>query len=118
MMKSFICLSLILFPLVYNVEGLKIEPSPWKPIKNVQLGAYVEIGKYAIEEHNKQSKGILKEILAFVKNVQGKEQYDNGLRYALIIAARNSDGVAKNYEAVVFERHVMQDRVLESFKAI
>ncbi|KAF3484560.1 hypothetical protein F2Q69_00056795 [Brassica cretica] len=114
MTRSFICLSLVLLPLVYNVEGLKIEPSPWKPIRNVQLGSYVEIGRFAIEEHNKQSK----EILAFVKNVRGKEQYDNGLRYTLIIATRNSDGVAKNYEAVVFERHVMQDRVLESFKEI
>ncbi|KAG2238155.1 hypothetical protein Bca52824_092621 [Brassica carinata] len=52
MIKYFICLSLILLPLVYNVEGHKIEPSPWKPIRNVQLGYYVEIGRYAIEEHN------------------------------------------------------------------
>ncbi|KAL0738167.1 hypothetical protein Bca4012_014377 [Brassica carinata] len=113
MIKYFICLSLILLPLVYNVEGHKIEPSPWKPIRNVQLGYYVEIGRYAIEEHNTHTK----DILTFVKNVRGKEQYDNGLRYALIIATSN-DGVAQNYEAVVFEKHVNQDRVLESFMEI
>ncbi|KAJ0233006.1 Cystatin domain-containing protein [Hirschfeldia incana] len=114
MIKYFICLSLILLPLFYNVEGLNIEPSPWKPIANVQLGYYVEIGRYAIEEHNTHTM----DILAFMNNVQGKEQYDNGLRYALIIATRNNDGITHNYEAVVFERHVNQDRVLESFNEI
>ncbi|KAJ4868008.1 Cysteine proteinase inhibitor 5 [Raphanus sativus] len=114
MIKYFICFSLILLPLVYNVEGLKIEPSPWKPIKNVTLGYYLEIGRFAINEHNKHTM----DILAFENNVQGKEQYDNGLRYALIIATRNSDHIAHNYEAVVFERHVNQERVLESFNEI
>lgn len=109
-MKSLICLSLILLPLVSVVEGGLI--GGWKQIKD--LSTVEDIGKYAITEHNKQSKGNL----VFVKVVEGKQQVVSGIKYDLIIAAKNGGGVTKKYEAVVVERLWEHFRSLESFKAI
>uniref|UniRef100_A0A1J3H2C1 Cysteine proteinase inhibitor 4 n=1 Tax=Noccaea caerulescens TaxID=107243 RepID=A0A1J3H2C1_NOCCA len=112
MMKSLICLSLILLPLISVVEGGLL--GSWKPIKDVSDKDIVSLAKYAIEEHNRQSKANL----VFEKVVQGKEQVVSGKMYNLTIAAKSYGGATKNYEAVVVERAWENFRDLKSFKAL
>ncbi|KAG7616234.1 Cysteine proteinase inhibitor 4 [Arabidopsis thaliana] len=116
MMKSLICLSLILLPLVSVVEGLGGGGGlgSRKPIKNVSDPDVVAVAKYAIEEHNKESK----EKLVFVKVVEGTTQVVSGTKYDLKIAARDGGGKIKNYEAVVVEKLWLHSKSLESFKAL
>ncbi|KAF3495516.1 hypothetical protein F2Q69_00060102 [Brassica cretica] len=111
MMKSLVCLSLILLPLIAVVEG---NLGGWKKIDNLSDPNVVSLAKYAVDEHNKQSKANL----VFVKIVEGKEQVINGKKYDLKIAAKDGGGVTKNYEAVVVERVWAHYRSLESFKAV
>lgn len=114
MMKSLICLSLILLPLVSVVEGLGGGGlGTRKPIKNVSDPDVVAVAKYAIDEHNKQSK----EHLVFVKVVEGTTQVVSGTKYDLKIAAKDGSGKIKNYEAVVVEKLWLHSKTLESFKA-
>ncbi|XP_010449778.1 PREDICTED: cysteine proteinase inhibitor 4-like [Camelina sativa] len=112
MMKSLICLSLILLPLVSVVESGLLGGA--KPIKDVSDPNVVAIANYAIEEHNKQSK----ENLVFVKVVEGTTQVVSGTKYDLKIAAKNGGGQIKNYEAVVVEKLWLRSKSLESFKAV
>ncbi|KAL1194674.1 Cysteine proteinase inhibitor 4 [Cardamine amara subsp. amara] len=112
MMKTLICVSLILLPLVSVVESGLI--GGWTPIKDVSDPSVTEIGKYAITEHNKQSKANLK----YEKIVKGKTQVVAGTKYDLIIAAKSYGGVTKKYKAVVVERVWEHFRSLESFKAM
>ncbi|CAH2078877.1 unnamed protein product [Thlaspi arvense] len=111
MMKSLICLSLILLPLISVVEG---NLGGWKEIKDISDPNVVALAKYAIDEHNKESKANL----VYVKIVKGKEQVVSGKKYDLTIAAKNGGGATKNYEAVVVERVWEHYRSLESFKAL
>ncbi|KAF8082951.1 hypothetical protein N665_0799s0009 [Sinapis alba] len=111
MMKSLICLSLILLPLIAVVEG---NLGGWKEIKNLSDPNVVSLAKYAVDEHNKQSKANL----VFVKIVQGKEQVVSGKKYSLRIAAKDGGGEIKNYEAVVVVKAWIRQRSLESFKAV
>lgn len=116
-MKSLICLSLILLPLISVVEGGLLGGGGLgsaKPIKNLSDPDVVAIAKYAIDEHNKQSK----ENLVFVKIVEGTTQVVSGTKYVLKIAAKNGSGKTKNYEAVVVEKLWLHYKNLESFKAL
>ncbi|CAN8274906.1 unnamed protein product [Cochlearia groenlandica] len=115
MMKSFICLSLLIFfPLIAVVESGRL--GGWKQIKDVTDSTVVEIGKYAVEEHNKETKSNL----VFDKVVRGKEKVVSGKMYDLVIAAKSGGGggggYSKSYEAVVVERVWEKFRKLESFK--
>lgn len=112
MMKSLICLSLVLLPLISVAEGALL--GGWKPIKDVSDPNVVEIAKYAISEHNKVSKPNL----VYEKVVHGKEQVVSGKKYDLTIAAKNGGGGSKNYEAVVWDKPWEKFRKLESFKAV
>ncbi|EOA17680.1 hypothetical protein CARUB_v10006049mg [Capsella rubella] len=116
MMKSLICLSLVLLPLVSVVEG-GLGGGGYgsqKPIKNLSDPNVVAVAKYAIAEHNKQSK----ESLVFVKVVEGTTQVVAGTKYDLKIAAKNGAGKVLNYEAVVVEKLWLHSKTLESFKAV
>ncbi|VVA93420.1 unnamed protein product [Arabis nemorensis] len=112
MMKSLICLSLVLLPLISVVEGGLL--GGWKPIKDVSDPNVVEIAEFAISEHNKVSKPGL----VYEKVVQGKQQVVAGTKYDLVIAAKNGGGRSKNYEAVVWDKPYEKFRKLESFKAV
>ncbi|KFK26534.1 hypothetical protein AALP_AA8G261400 [Arabis alpina] len=113
MMKSLICLSLVLLPLIsVVVEGGLL--GGWKPIKDVSDPNVVDIAKYAISEHNKVSKPGL----VYEKVVQGKQQVVAGTKYSLVIAAKSRGGGSKNYEAVVWDKPYEKFRKLESFKAV
>ncbi|XP_010440146.1 PREDICTED: cysteine proteinase inhibitor 4-like [Camelina sativa] len=117
MMKSLICISLILIPLVSVVEGGRLGGGygSQKPIKNLSDPNVIAIAKYAIGEHNKQSK----ENLVFVKVVEGTTQVVSGTKYNLKIAAKSGGGgKIQNYEAVVVEKLWLHSKSLESFKAV
>ncbi|CAH8360793.1 unnamed protein product [Eruca vesicaria subsp. sativa] len=94
MIKTLICLSLILLPLISAEGGIV---SVWKTVD--ALAPEIElIARFAVDEHNKQSK----EVLEFVKVVQAKVQTVVDTIYNLIIEAKNgADGPDENFEAVV-----------------
>ncbi|CAN6915792.1 unnamed protein product [Brassica oleracea] len=110
-MKCLICLSLILLPLIFVVEG---NLGGWKPIKDLSDPNIQAVAKYAVDEHNKQITGNL----VFVKIVEGKEQVVSGKTYSLTIAAKNGGAGTKNYEAVVVETMRSHHFGLQSFKAL
>ncbi|XP_010542197.1 PREDICTED: cysteine proteinase inhibitor 5 [Tarenaya hassleriana] len=104
MMKALMVLSLMMLSVM--AEGALL--GGWKPIKDVSDPHVVEIAKYAVEEHNKQSKTDLK----LDRVVSGQTQVVAGTNYKLIIAA--SDG--KSYEAIVWEKPWEHFRKLTSFR--
>ncbi|KAI5671234.1 hypothetical protein M9H77_11598 [Catharanthus roseus] len=85
----------------------------WKPIKNTKDPSVVEIGQFAINEHNKEAKSGLK----FQEIVKGETQVVSGMNYKLVISAK--DGSASHqYEAVVWDKPWEKFRSLTSFKQI
>ncbi|XP_057960772.1 cysteine proteinase inhibitor 1-like [Malania oleifera] len=74
-------------------------PIGWKAIENVREAHVLEIGNFAVTEHNKEAKGHLK--LDMV--VEGQTQIVNGTNYWLVVAAK--DYVGTNiYTACVLEK--------------
>ncbi|KAK9091047.1 hypothetical protein Sjap_024224 [Stephania japonica] len=70
----------------------------------------VEIGRYAVDEHNKQANTSLK----FKSVVKGESQVVAGVNYRLIVAAVHVKNV-HNYQAMVYERAWEGFRNLTSF---
>ncbi|PWA45291.1 cystatin [Artemisia annua] len=84
----------------------------WKPIPNVTDPAIVDIGKFAIDEHNNNSQASLE----FRKVVRGQSQVVAGMNYNLTIAALDGDDhVENNYVAIVWIKPWEQFRRLVSF---
>ncbi|CAH2078875.1 unnamed protein product [Thlaspi arvense] len=115
MMKLLIFLTLILVPLITTAQAR--EPAgPWKRIRTVSLSWWEKMGMFAVNEHNKNTRANLE----FVRNLEGKEQYDTGARDVLILEAKDRSGRIVKYEATVFE--TMPDGhffwKLESFRPI
>lgn len=69
------------------------------------------LGKYAVDEHNSQAGTSL----VFVRVVSGQTQVVSGANYRLVITA-NDAGVARLYEAVVWEKPWENFRQLTSFQ--
>ncbi|GJS07355.1 cysteine proteinase inhibitor 5-like protein [Tanacetum coccineum] len=86
----------------------------WKPIPNVTDPAIVDIGKFAIDEHNKNDQAAS---LQFRNVVQGQSQVVAGMNYNLTIAAAlDGDHVQNNYYvAIVWIKPWEQFRRLVSF---
>lgn len=104
-------LSVLALATCLDVASTKV--GNWRPIKNLKATAVIDIGKYAIDEHNKEAKTALK----FEDIVSGENQVVAGMNYKLVIVAL--DGSASNqYEAVVYERSWEQYRNLTSFKKL
>lgn len=85
----------------------------WQPIKNITEPHVKEIGEYAVEEYNKESKSQLK----FVSVVKGETQLVTGTNYRLILATKDG-ALAKNYQAVVWEKTWEHFRNLTSFTPV
>ena len=84
----------------------------WTKIPNVTDPTVVEIGKFAIDQHNKEEKSSLK----FSKVVTGEIQLVAGLNYNLTVAAANGS-VENNYVAIVWDKPWMKNfRRLTSFR--
>nr|XP_043611085.1 cysteine proteinase inhibitor 5-like [Erigeron canadensis] len=82
----------------------------WKQIPNVTDPAIVDIGKFAVDEHNKEKKLSL----VFGKVVMGESQVVAGMNYNLTITAMNA-GVEYNYLALVWDKPWQKFRQLTSF---
>ncbi|XP_023731212.1 cysteine proteinase inhibitor A [Lactuca sativa] len=83
----------------------------WKPIPDVTNPLVVDIGKFAVDEHDKKNHATLK----FRKVVSGKSQVVAGMDYNLTIMAVNG-GLVLNYVAVVWDKPGQKFRQLVSFK--
>ncbi|KAI3740451.1 hypothetical protein L2E82_30880 [Cichorium intybus] len=83
----------------------------WSPIRNVTEPGVVDIGKFAVDEHNKNDHASLK----FKKVVKGESQVVAGMNYKLTITAAD-DSVENKYVAVVWDKPWEKFRQLVSFK--
>ncbi|CAI9270891.1 unnamed protein product [Lactuca saligna] len=83
----------------------------WRPIPNVAAPTVVDIGKFAVDEHNKNDHTSLK----FEKVTKGESQVVAGMNYKLTITAEDGS-VNNNYEAVVWVKPWQKFRQLVSFK--
>ena len=95
-------LSLVLLPLITVVEGGWSLNPPGKFPVNPLDPKIVEIAKFAVSEHNKESKANL----VYEKVVRGTWDWTSlrhsGIKYNLIISANDEvDGMSKMYEAIV-----------------
>ncbi|KAM4111860.1 hypothetical protein ACJW30_05G097300 [Castanea mollissima] len=93
--------------------GGGVLPGGWQPIKNVTEPHVTEIGEFAVEEYNKESKSQLK----FLSVVKGETQVVAGTNYRLIVATKVG-GLTKNYQAVVWEKTWEHFRNLTSFTPV
>lgn len=110
------CLSLLVFVVLFYAAVAQRKGAlvgGWRPIKDPKDAHVQEIGEFAVTEHNKQAKAVLK----FQKVVRGETQVVSGTNYRLVVAA--VDGAASNnYEAVVWEKPWEGFRNLTSFQRV
>ncbi|KAB1217404.1 Cysteine proteinase inhibitor 5 [Morella rubra] len=112
--RCFYLLVLLFFPISATAVGGKGPlVGGWQPIKNPKDPHVTEIGEFAVAEYNKQTKAGLK----FVRVVKGETQVVAGTNYRLVLEAKDR-AVAKNYEAVVWEKPWENFRNLTSFKPV
>ncbi|PWA46626.1 Cystatin [Artemisia annua] len=89
--------------------GRKVLPGGWAPI-NSSDPLVIEIGKFAVAEHNKEAQGSLK----YENIVKGESQVVEGTKYNLTIKAADGN-VENNYQAVVCDKPWQKFRQLISF---
>ncbi|CAN8324789.1 unnamed protein product [Cochlearia groenlandica] len=100
MMKSLICLSLIILPLFTVVASEKV--IGWRVIP-VTGPTVASVAKFSIDEHNR----LKKDNLVLVKFDDAREQVDAGVKqYGLEIIARKRDtkGPNKYYVSLVYHK--------------
>uniref|UniRef100_A0A3Q7G1E0 Cysteine proteinase inhibitor n=1 Tax=Solanum lycopersicum TaxID=4081 RepID=A0A3Q7G1E0_SOLLC len=83
----------------------------WEPITNITKEV-IEIGKFAVDEHNKEAKTTLK----FQKVIKGENQVVVGMNYRLVIEAKDGDST-HNYLAQVWDKPD-NSKSLTSFKQL
>ncbi|KAM3268235.1 cysteine proteinase inhibitor 5 [Capsicum chacoense] len=87
----------------------------WSPITNTKDRQIISIGKFAVDEYNKETKSKL----TFKKVVKGETQVVAGTNYRLVIAAAKDGGYRSGkYLAVVWEKPWENYRNLTSFKKL
>ncbi|KVI00924.1 Cystatin [Cynara cardunculus var. scolymus] len=111
----FVTILIVLLTLMVSNSSMAVGDSAltggWEPITNVTDPTVLDIGKFAVDEHNKQHK----ESLKFTKVVSGKSQVVAGRNYNLTITATDG-GVENNYVAIVWDKPWENFRQLLSFK--
>ncbi|XP_042483034.1 cysteine proteinase inhibitor 6-like [Macadamia integrifolia] len=94
--------------------GKSIPPTPlsggWEPIEDVKDPYVQKLGKFAVTENNKVSKVDLQ----FVAVKKGESQTVNGMKYRLLVSAKDH-GIASDYNAEVYEKKWTNTRKLISF---
>lgn len=95
----------------FTLLGCEALTGSWQPIHDVSDPTVVSIGKFAVDEHNKEDHASLK----FSKVVSGEFQVVVGFKYNLSIAA--ADGNVENkYVALVWDKPEPENKQLLSFK--
>lgn len=89
----------------------------WRPITDTNDSEVVEIGKFAVDQHNKEAKSQL----VFRRVLKGETQVVAGTNYRLVISAadggrRSRSG--KKYLAEVWDKPWENFRNLTSFKKL
>ncbi|KAJ6811968.1 cysteine proteinase inhibitor 1-like [Iris pallida] len=94
----------------------------WKPIGDTSDPHVLDLGKFAVSEHNKlQAAGASSSsssMLSFVRVVKAESQVVSGVNYRLVLEAKDRGGRARTYEAVVLEKAWLSSRKLTSFKPL
>ncbi|MCD7447615.1 hypothetical protein HAX54_032233 [Datura stramonium] len=85
----------------------------WKRITDVTAPEIVEIGKFAVDEHNKKAKTNL----IFQKIIKGESQVVEGINYRLVITAKDGDS-PHNYFAEVWDKPGKKSRSLTYFEEL
>ncbi|CAB4275645.1 unnamed protein product [Prunus armeniaca] len=98
----------------------------YQPIKNISDPHVKEIAEFAVSEYNKQAQG--KNKLVFQSVIRGETQVVAGIKYRLVISAKNESSAVSNptaaaaagdnYEAVVWEKSWEHFRQLISFRKL
>ncbi|XP_059309479.1 cysteine proteinase inhibitor 1-like [Lycium ferocissimum] len=83
----------------------------WKPLNNVNDPDVVMIGKFAVNEHNKEAGTKLE----FQSIAKGETQVVAGTNYRLVINAKDG-GYVRKYLAVVWDKPWEKFKKLTSFK--
>ncbi|XP_071701364.1 cysteine proteinase inhibitor 5-like [Rutidosis leptorrhynchoides] len=110
-MHNFLTTILTFFLICISFDSSTALTGGWSPIGDVNNPKIVEIGKFAVDEHNK----VDHKSLVFKKVVNGESQVVAGMNYNLTISAL--DGDAKNdYVALVWDKPWEKFRQLTSFK--
>ncbi|XP_011654999.2 cysteine proteinase inhibitor 5 [Cucumis sativus] len=86
----------------------------WSKIPDLKDPHVEEIGKFAVAEYNKQSKGVA---IEFKSVVSGETQVVAGTNYRLLIDAKRGESMSK-YEAIVWEKPWENFKKLTSFKPV
>ncbi|KVH96714.1 Cystatin [Cynara cardunculus var. scolymus] len=107
-----ILLSVNLFDESFGEKGQKTVGN-WLEITSPDDPMVIEVGKFAIQEHNKDSNSTLK----FQEVIKGDTQIVGGMNWRLTIAVEDN-GSLKNCEAFVYEQFLENVRKLISFKII
>ncbi|KAF5754844.1 putative Cystatin domain-containing protein [Helianthus annuus] len=99
---------------VFPTFGDKTHVGSWRPVKNLTDIKVVEIGVFAVGEHNIRDKTKL----LFQKLIKGETLQGYATKYNLTISAKDGvrDNIAKNYVALVVEEQIMKILHLVSFK--
>lgn len=87
----------------------KVLPT-WRPIQNLKDPEVLRIANFALTEHNKEAKTNL----TFVAVLKGETIVVAGLRYKLVISAKDGDS-ARNYPAEVWSKPWLKFQQLISF---
>ncbi|MQM02766.1 hypothetical protein Taro_035539 [Colocasia esculenta] len=98
---------------IVKQRSFEMRVGGYQPIRNVKDPHVQKIGKFAVEEHNKQAG----KALVFVRVVSGEQQVVVGTNYKLVIEAKDAD-VTKTYEAVVYDKSWEKVRDLTSFEPL
>ena len=82
----------------------------WKPIRNITDSGVIDIGKFAVDEHNKNDHASLN----FKKLVKGESQVVAGTQYNITVTVVD-EGRENNYIALVWDKPWQKFRKLVSF---
>ncbi|CAL9015031.1 unnamed protein product, partial [Prunus brigantina] len=97
----------------------------WQPIKNISDPKVKEVAEFAVSEYNKQAQGKSSDPnLVFDSVVRGELQVVHGLKYRLVLSAKNESSVSNptttatsdKYEAVVWDMFWQHLKKLISFQ--
>lgn len=116
MAPKFLSLLVVTFSILLASSSIEASIGGWQVISNLTDPKVVEIGKFAVKEHNMR----VNAMLSFVSIVKGETQIVNGINYRLIISATDSPvaNAQSNYLVVVWDKPWKKERRLISFEKI
>ncbi|KAK1381883.1 Cysteine proteinase inhibitor [Heracleum sosnowskyi] len=114
--KLLVLISIFISPLFSSAETThtKILLGGYVPINDTTTPEIQAIAKFAVSEHNNESKTHV----TYMKIVKGEKQVVAGINYRLIIEAKDRNEMIQHYEAIVYVKAGTDSRKLVSFGPI